>query len=71
MTATSSNPMTLAPCPFCGSRHAELRFDEYHVECLDCGARGPEGITPAKAIKGWNTRRAPSGDGDGKHRNPS
>ena len=37
-------------CPHCGSDHLEVRSDiilkpkfryAYHVECMDCGARGP------------------------------
>ena len=27
------------------------------VSCEDCGARGPEEITPEEAIKAWNHRR--------------
>jgi hypothetical protein len=41
-------------CPFCGG--AELRFDEPSVQCLGCGATGPEAAGEATAIKHWNER---------------
>ena len=57
----------LKPCPFCGSKSNGDRgadkgpklIDEMpfpaRVECMNCGARGPEG-NEREAIIGWNSR---------------
>ena len=55
-----------ALCPFCGSGADQLiveRWSEqddpdpaYHVECLKCGANGPQGASPLEAAQGWNGR---------------
>jgi Lar family restriction alleviation protein len=54
------------PCPFCGSRADQLiveRWSEeddpdtaFHVECLKCGANGPQGETLLEAAESWNGR---------------
>lgn len=65
-------PLAATPCPFHhpishGSRPEQIN-SHWHVVCRDCGATGPERTTYAEAIKAWNARRTPSGDGDGsKH----
>lgn len=56
--------LRLKPCPFCASRRVEVRYEEYHVECQDCGAQGPIAKTYSQAEELWNKR--PSGKGDGK-----
>jgi Lar family restriction alleviation protein len=63
---------TLSPCPFCASRKVSLSSHAgparvFEAECGSCGATGPTGLTAAEAIELWNTRRQPSGDGDGQH----
>ena len=49
------------PCGFCGRRGLSLGivkncYDDFSVEC-DCGARGPSGITPKRAIERWNAMK--------------
>jgi len=60
-------PSEPQPCPFAhpishGSRDEQIN-GYWHVVCRDCGATGPERKTLAEAIKAWNARRKPSGDG--------
>ena len=56
------------PCPFCASRGDQLLVERwsaeddpdasYHVECLQCGANGPQADTPLAAAQAWNERRS-------------
>ena len=53
------------PCPFCGKSTAvpggekvENHY-EYFLWCNNCGARGPNEISPEKALEMWNLRRQP------------
>lgn len=46
-------------CPFCGS--FTIRADDDHLECMDCGARGPQAHGETNmlgyiAAKKWNER---------------
>lgn len=49
------------PCPFCGAT-ANLKWDQVHpavvywgyIECLQCGARGPDQSSQLAAIRAWN-----------------
>lgn len=55
------------PCPFCGTGADQLvveRWSEeddpdasYHVECLKCGANGPQDDTRLAAAQKWNERK--------------
>jgi hypothetical protein len=54
----------LKPCPFHKDERGlfdprKLNMQEtappYYVECV-CGVLGPDGDTPEKSIKAWNTR---------------
>ena len=38
----------------CLVRGAKSRRYLYHVECYECGARGPGGLTKVEAISNWN-----------------
>lgn len=55
-SATIPNTMSdqLKPCPFCGKPAASDRNRVFGIECLNCGAIGPEG--EEASIKAWNTR---------------
>lgn len=58
----------LKPCPFCGEEQDSttqgLLFDAglcmghiyFHVECAQCGARGPDGDSKEDAAEMWNKR---------------
>jgi Lar family restriction alleviation protein len=55
-----TNPATLKPCPFCGSKkklNTLRRYNEdfFSVICA-CGVDGPYAETSAEAIQKWNTR---------------
>lgn len=70
-TDEDGNPVEGAPdplpCPFCGSGADQLvveRWSEvddpdpsYHVECLKCGANGPQDDTQLAAAQAWNERK--------------
>lgn len=45
----------LCACPFC-ARHpvACQEGDKWQVQCLECGARGPETYDEAEAEEQWN-----------------
>ena len=54
-------------CPFCASSLWEVDFwlsgaadshKEYCIQCLNCGAQGPNNMTRELAIEMWNMRRA-------------
>ena len=50
----------MKPCPYCNSKKLELT-ESYtprwmHMECVDCGATGPECRSEEKAIELWNNR---------------
>lgn len=50
----------LKPCPFCGATDIEPWTDDYGSEvvfCRHCGTTGPQGVTQARAIRWWNTRK--------------
>jgi Lar family restriction alleviation protein len=56
------------PCPFCGGAGTPIEWVAedrttggmmlmWHViECIECGANGPERTDPDSALAGWNTR---------------
>lgn len=51
------------PCPFCGSGGRRLIVDPDYVQCLECGATGPECdkrgrgfVPPAASVEAWNRR---------------
>ena len=46
----------LLPCPFCSQQPRLRAWLPFVVECPDCGAIGPEGVTKARAIEKWNVR---------------
>lgn len=55
-----------SPCPFCGSAGSRLLVDPDYVQCVECGATGPEcdprgrGFVPPRAsVEAWNARRRP------------
>lgn len=57
----------IAPCPFCGSSGSRLLVDPDSVQCVECGASGPEcdprgrGFVPPRAsVTAWNTRAPPA-----------
>lgn len=74
MNVHTSAETKLRPCPFCGSRHAEiemLSWDLHTVICDGCGARGRVLEIPAKSraissdliiSRSWNDRPAPSAE---------
>lgn len=49
-------------CPFCGMTSARIstvyrkRQAFYRVDCINCGAHGPQGPTTRAAILAWNNR---------------
>ena len=55
--------MELKACPFCA--YWELTVEaigrdgptEFRVGCLNCGATGPNDVTPQRAMQMWNLRR--------------
>lgn len=48
-------------CAFCNGHHCTMDVNQvvYWVRCLDCGAAGPHGYTPERAVGFWN-----EGDGN-------
>jgi len=56
------NVENLKPCPFCKSTNLDWWKDEsydkihYYIFCVDCLARGGEGLTHSQADIFWNTR---------------
>lgn len=50
----------LRPCPWCGERNLHILPINLQVECIDCGAEGPEAKSQNAAIAAWNAR--PGGD---------
>ena len=51
-------------CPFCGARSARAVEPQefgsyYHVQCYNCDASGPPGVTAGDAFESWIRRRAP------------
>lgn len=56
----------LEPCPFCG-KSGGLHDSGVYMECLDCGASGPEvgycsNATDDGSARLWNTRANPMRD---------
>lgn len=49
-------------CPFCGSN--QLRYSEPSVQCLACGATGPEGTGERSAVRKWSERHEEHGPPD-------
>lgn len=49
----------LKACPFCGKEMQKYDNcgDENTVWCANCGAIGPNELTPTRAIEFWNLRR--------------
>ena len=49
----------LKACPFCGKEMQKYDNcgDENTVWCANCGAVGPNELTPTRAIEFWNMRR--------------
>lgn len=53
----------MKPCPFCRNTNQRLlswsvdKHMEHAVECLNCGARGPNELTVHRAWDMWNMRR--------------
>jgi Lar family restriction alleviation protein len=48
------------PCPFCGSvaLEGDHAYNEWNVECGDCGARGPLAVPDLDAAtERWNARK--------------
>ncbi len=70
-TDMDGKPLENAPaaesCPFCGSGADQLVVERwgaeddpdpsYHVECLECGANGPQNDTAVGAAEAWNARK--------------
>lgn len=54
---------TEKPCPFCAYPRTHFvsadceGHTEYRVECLNCGAQGPNERTQPGSIEMWNLRR--------------
>lgn len=55
-----------APCPFCGSVGSRLVVDPDYVQCVECGATGPECdkrgkgfVAPHASVAAWNHRKPP------------
>ena len=49
------------PCPFCAEKNVSLekgRENKVHLECENCGARGPLCASWEHAVEVWNTRPA-------------
>lgn len=57
------------PCPFCGGAGTPINWVAegtqagdptmlmwYVIECIECGATGPEHTDADSALAGWNTR---------------
>lgn len=53
-------PITLKPCPFCGSSKTKPSLYEsiWFVVCENCHADGPAKDTKNEAIAAWNKRHA-------------
>lgn len=54
----------LLPCPFCSSINLRIEPDalgdnDSFVECGECEAMGPSGISVGAAIALWNRRTSP------------
>lgn len=47
-------------CPFCAG--TSLRYSEPSVQCLECGATGPEGTGERAAILLWDDRKGEPAD---------
>lgn len=56
----------MKPCPFCGHDTTKLDswrviYHDVHMEyafvCQNCGARGPNDVSPSRAEEMWNLRR--------------
>ena len=57
-------------CPFCGSSGSRLVVDPDYVQCVDCGATGPEcdvrgkgHVRPRASVEAWNMRKRPPDGG--------
>ena len=56
----TTDPLALAPCPFCHSCSVSVRqAQDRWVLCSSCGAEGPTRLTEVEAIAAWNRRAAP------------
>ena len=54
----------LKPCPFCGDTDIEIIepsecYDEFEVQCQECGARSEWENSKEKAVANWNRRVKP------------
>ena len=62
LNRADSKSKELSPCPFCKSKKLHLRIEKsasyYAVECIECEAVGPTGLTLEEAEKLWNRRCA-------------
>ena len=62
--------MEFKPCPFCGEKHAlEIianHYEDYAVQCANCGVEGPPCSISRHAIYEWNKRKG--GDEDARFR---
>ena len=57
-------PEELKPCPFCGDADIEIiesseYYDEFEVQCQECGARSDWENTRRKVVADWNKRVKP------------
>ena len=55
------------PCPFCGSAGSRVLVDPDYVQCVECGATGPEcdprglgHVPPRASVTAWNQRNRPA-----------
>jgi Lar family restriction alleviation protein len=53
-------PLTLAQCPFCGSRRIDMKSagKKKQVVCNNCGARTRETSDENEAARRWNVRES-------------
>lgn len=50
----------LQPCPFCGAPDPFFRgmLDCHYIQCMGCGASGPDCDDPGEASRTWNLRES-------------
>ena len=55
---TEKKPMP-HPCVYCGGRQMRIKMTSaiWQLQCVECGARGPGGLTEEEATARWNDRR--------------
>jgi len=48
----------IKPCVYCGGKQQRTKMTSmvWQLQCTDCGARGPGGLTEEEATARWNDR---------------